>query len=172
LNANFYFLAVDALIIHDLIETGISPHTENVQVVVKKNILFYTWQRSAHKNNSCLGCGETGMNERRKFERCHLIHYLRIYNQENGWFMGNLVDISSQGIKMISEDPLEPGKTYSFRMEFPEHLGGKNQLEFNALCKWRQTDINPAMFASGFELLGTSKEDLEIMNQLIEWYRD
>jgi hypothetical protein len=112
------------------------------------------------------------MVERRKLERYHLIHYLRIYNQKNGWFMGNLVDISPEGIKMISEDPLEPGQIYAFKMEFPEEVGGKLKIEFNGLCKWCRTDINPALFAAGFELIDTSQEDVAIMTQLIEWYRD
>jgi hypothetical protein len=112
------------------------------------------------------------MKERRKFSRMHLIHYLTIFDRETGRLIGNLVDVSPEGILIIVEKPLETGILKHLRMNFPEEVLDRQLMEFDAQVIWCQVDINPDLFAVGLRILEILPEDREVINELIEIYRD
>ncbi len=112
------------------------------------------------------------MIERRKMERIHLIHYLRMFNREDGSLIGNLVDITGEGVQFISEKPFIKDTLLQVRMDFPEEFMGKDHLEFNTEIKWSIVDQNPDLFANGSRLVNVNEEDARIIKALIEMYQD
>ena len=62
----------------------------------------------------------SAMHEKRKIKRVHLIYYLRLFDKQTNNQVGHLVDITTEGIMMISEEPIEIGKDFSFKMPFNE----------------------------------------------------
>jgi hypothetical protein len=112
------------------------------------------------------------MQERRKIERIHLIHYLRMFNREDGSLTGNLVDITGEGIQFISENPHEKETILKTRMDFPEEFMGLNFLEFDVEIKWCKVDQNPDLFAVGCKLLKIKSSEVEVIQALIDMYRD
>lgn len=112
------------------------------------------------------------MFERRKIERIHLIHYLRMFDRKEGSLIGNLVDISGGGVQFISEKPHEKDTKLSVRMDFPEEFMGRRFLEFDLEVKWCIIDQNPDLFANGCQLVNMPPEEIEVIQALIEMYRD
>jgi hypothetical protein len=112
------------------------------------------------------------MEERRKLERSRLIHYLMIYERGNEHPIGNLVDITPAGIMVITEKPLPVNASLQLQMNFPEEVAGKRKLDFFATTVWRKTDINPDLFANGLRLDKITQEDIDIIEALIEEFRD
>lgn len=113
------------------------------------------------------------MKERRKYSRIHLIHYLTIFDFETNKLIGNLVDITPEGIMMISENPIAPGEVRHFRMNLPDDfLEETRSIEFDALSVWQNVDINPDLFAIGFNLSNIAPEDVKRIKNLIDEYRD
>jgi hypothetical protein len=110
--------------------------------------------------------------ERRRWERFHLVHYLIIYDNKTDLAVGNVVDITPAGIMLISEQPISSGTHLNLRMDFPEEIAGKRSLEFNARCVWTKRDINPDIYANGLQLIDVSSEDVDIIQALIEEFRD
>lgn len=106
----------------------------------------------------------------RTIPRRHLIYYLRVFEQDSRQQIGNLVDITSEGVMLVSEQPVEAGKTYQFRMDLPTDVFGKGELEFEALCVWSKTDINPDFYVSGYRLAGITASDEMCINYLIRMY--
>ena len=51
--------------------------------------------------------------DKRQLKRVHLIYYLRIFDNDAGTAIGHLVDITTQGIMIISEEPVPAGKDFS-----------------------------------------------------------
>lgn len=107
-------------------------------------------------------------NNQRKVARRHLIYYLRVYDQETKALLGNLVDISTRGIMLVSDQPLEIGKRFSLRMYLPETVEGSREVEFSAESRWCQNDANPDFFDTGFELLDPAPQFLEAVDKLID----
>ena len=112
------------------------------------------------------------MQERRKYPRTHLIHYLMVFDQDSRKALGNLVDVTPEGIMMITPTPLVPDRLYTLRMNLPDDFEHQGPLLFTARCIWRRVDINPDLYASGLKLEKISPDDQQIITRLIEEYRD
>jgi hypothetical protein len=111
------------------------------------------------------------MDERRRLERVHLVHYLQLYLQEGGDFIGNLVDISPEGIKFISDQSFPLMKDLGLRMLFPEEIQGKKEINFTIQTVWCSVD-NPLLYATGARVIDLKADDRKVIEFLIEWYRD
>jgi hypothetical protein len=113
------------------------------------------------------------MLERRRIPRNHLIHYLRLYDCGLQDYVGNLVDISPVGIMMLANQAFAKGTVTHFRMDFPEDVMGKKSLEYDAECVWSRADVNnPDLYAIGFRIPHISQQDIDIIDYLIQEYRD
>ena len=110
------------------------------------------------------------MFEKRNLKRRHLIYYLRIMDQETNELLGHLVDITSEGIMVISESPLELNKVFRLRMMLPKEIIGKEALEFSAQSLWAKKDINPDFIDTGFKLIDLNEADASRVDQLIHHF--
>ena len=108
--------------------------------------------------------------DKRQLKRVHLIYYLRIFDTKSGKIVGHLVDITVQGIMMISEEPVATGKDYSYKMKLPGIIHGRDEIEFSAHCLWCKKDINPDFYVSGYSIKTVSSQDLKTIVSLINAY--
>ncbi len=112
------------------------------------------------------------MSEKRKFNRVHLIHYLRLFDRKTGDLIGNLVDLTSEGLQLISEKPIENGTLLEIRMEFPEEVDGQQELQLNAEAVWCDHKLDPDLFSVGCKLIPVTPTQVTIIRDLIENYQD
>ena len=110
------------------------------------------------------------MENKRKLKRRHLIYYLRVFDVTNGQLIGHLVDITKEGLMLISELPLINEKQYSFRMVLPAEILNKAELTFVATVIWCKKDVNPDFYATGFRMVSISDDDMTIIESLIHRY--
>lgn len=105
---------------------------------------------------------------KRSVPRRHLIYYLRVYDQSENKLIGNLVDISTKGIMVVSEKELPVDKQYTLKMLLPDTLEGSKEVEFKAETRWCHNDVNPNFFDTGFELINPDGNFLEALDRLVE----
>lgn len=106
--------------------------------------------------------------DRRSIKRRHLIYYLRLFDQNSGALVGHLVDITPQGMMLISEQPIAVGVIYQLKMALPFEIGGKTELLLTARAIHCRQDVNPLFYATGFQLIGMEDpEAVETINQMI-----
>jgi hypothetical protein len=110
------------------------------------------------------------MEPRRNVQRRHLIYYLRVFNRENDQLLGHLVDITPDGLMIISENPCHPGDIYKLRMGLPKEIFGRDEIEFEAECKWSRRDVNPSFFDTGFRFQELDREDVRLIADLVVQY--
>ncbi len=108
--------------------------------------------------------------ERRKLKRRHIVFYSRVFDRNSGALLGHLMDITVEGLMLISEYPLTTGATYPLRMDLPEDVMTKNYLSFDADCLWCRPDINPAFYNAGFKVLNMKPEDIDLIENMIDEY--
>lgn len=111
---------------------------------------------------------ELADDNQRSVPRRHLIYYLRVFNAENNELIGNLVDISTKGIMVVSDRKLDTGKHFRLRMVLPDTVEGTKEVEFEADSRWCQSDTNSAFFDTGFELIDPTIEFLDAVDRLVE----
>ncbi len=84
--------------------------------------------------------------------------------------MGHLADITTDGLMLISEQPLETEKLFRLRLEFPEKLYGKENFDFEARSLWCKTDLNPSFYDIGFAIQNLTPGVIQTIEQLIQVY--
>ncbi|MDX1775732.1 MAG: PilZ domain-containing protein [Desulfobulbales bacterium] len=108
--------------------------------------------------------------EKRKLTRVQLIYYLRIFDSNTGTNIGHLVDITTEGIMVISEEPVPVNKDYTFIMHLPKTMSGREKIQFKAHCLWCRLDINPDFYVSGYRIMEIQPDELMTIKALINDY--
>ena len=96
------------------------------------------------------------MVEKRQLKRRHLIYYLRVFDRTTDQLIGYLVDITTGGLKLMSEEPLDINKTLQLRMELPVETSHKfinKPVTFDAVSLRSDVDVNPQFYITGFKIL-------------------
>jgi hypothetical protein len=115
---------------------------------------------------------EMKMAEKRKFTRIHLIHYLRLFDRKSGDLIGNLVDLTAEGLQLICEKPIAPGTLLEIRMEFPEQVDGEHEIQLNAVAVWCDHQLDPDLFSVGCKLIPVTPGKVTLIRDLIKNYED
>ena len=108
--------------------------------------------------------------ERRKLKRKYLAFFTRVFDKSTGQLLGHLADLTAEGMMIISEKPLRTEVDYQLQMDLSGTFFEKERLDFQASSIWCRPDIDPAFYNTGFRLSKMSKEDLDIVQRIIEEY--
>ncbi|MBA1446054.1 MAG: PilZ domain-containing protein [Chromatiales bacterium] len=108
--------------------------------------------------------------DRRQIKRRHLIYYLRVWETDYEQLLGHVVDISSEGLMLLSDQPIPKDKEFSLEIRLPGIEGKQQKIEFRAACRWSSNDINRSFYDSGFSFLNSAPEAIDIVQQLIKEY--
>lgn len=108
------------------------------------------------------------MDEKRELKRRHLIYYLRVFDRNTDQLLGHLVNITSQGIMLISEKPLAVGVTFELRMKLPAAMVEYEHLDFEAKSVWNGKDSNPNFYDTGLQMIDVAPNKTAIIEDLIE----
>ena len=111
------------------------------------------------------------MSERRRLSRNHLFYYFRVFDRSDNNLVGFMVDLSPEGLKIISESEVRVGHTYYLRLNPPLEIYGKELLEFDAECMWCRKNTDPDYFNAGFRLFNVSNENIELIQRLVDDFR-
>jgi hypothetical protein len=111
------------------------------------------------------------MDERRRVERKDFSYYMRLIDNDTQKLLGHLVDISSGGFKLDSQQPIPVEKDFRLRMDLTNEVANKPAMVFVARSKWCEVDpLDPFVYNVGFQLINISASDIEIINRMIEKY--
>ncbi len=105
---------------------------------------------------------------RRKLKRRHLIFYLRVFDLDTSKLIGNIADITTEGVMLVSERPMDIGRMYHLSVKFPDRLEEDTEYTFHARCLWCKRDTNPSFLVSGFMLEDCGDELREEIKYLIQ----
>ncbi len=103
----------------------------------------------------------------RNLKRHYLIYYLRVFNRETGEVLGHLVDITTKGIMIMRDSPIEVGVNYSLRLRWRNASGRLQLADFEGICRWCRPDVNPDFYGAGFAISAASQEHIEAIQSLI-----
>ncbi|MFC1489884.1 PilZ domain-containing protein [Candidatus Latescibacterota bacterium] len=84
-----------------------------------------------------------------------------VIDTKTGERFGNLVDISTSGIMIVSEMPVIENTVYRLRMEF------LHKIYFEAICAWSR-DIGTGNYISGLKFSMIDSNDLDVIEETIK----
>lgn len=108
--------------------------------------------------------------DRRSIKRRHLIYYLRVWDTATEQVIGHVVDITTEGLMLISDREISLNQTFDLELRWNGGEQGERTIAFRAQSRWIDNDVNPAFYDIGFKLLEDSKSVLEPIAELIDNY--
>lgn len=111
---------------------------------------------------------ESQVESQRGYKRSSLLFYLQVVIRSTGQPMGRLVDITPEGIKLVSEEAIPNDTMFELRVILPEGFSGGEYLDVDAKSVWSKRTANPKLFESGFVLIyETDGQTAELIENLI-----
>lgn len=110
---------------------------------------------------------QDNFNDLRQLKRRHLIYYLEVFDNSTDEFLGHLVDLTVEGMKLVSKNYIEPQKDYALKMVLPEGHTPDREVHFSAKSMWCREDVNPDFYAVGLSAPNLDKDTRKIFTILI-----
>lgn len=108
------------------------------------------------------------MLEKRKLKRRQLIYYLKVIDRTSGQPIGRLVDITTEGLMLVSSAKIEVGEQFKLKLCLPKEMGENRNVNFEARSVWSKTDVNPDFIDTGFQFVRVSDQDISSIIELIQ----
>lgn len=108
------------------------------------------------------------MKDKRKLKRRHLIYYLHVLERSSGEHVGYLVDITTNGIMIMSENPVAPGTLLELKILVATEMSARHYLNFDARAVHCEPSINGNTYDIGCELLHLSAADFYEIEMIID----
>lgn len=106
--------------------------------------------------------------EKRSIKRQQLFLYLKVYHEKT--FFGYLTDISSEGLMVLRESPVELEKDFVLEIESKNELQSLSNPVFTARSIWTVNDVNPKYLITGFKFMEIDTVSLDTIGLLIDTY--
>ena len=107
------------------------------------------------------------MADSRKLNRRHTDTLFCVYNRNDDEFMGCLVDMTIEGVKLRTMAPMETDTLFQFRMDFPEEIGGSAEICFDADSVWCKECADSHEYYVGFRMKDIPETEIKRIEQLI-----
>lgn len=95
-----------------------------------------------------------GTIDQRRLPRAELAFYIPIHDRETGDEVGRMVDITPEGMRLVTDAPVELERVFEQFIEVEDSDGVARRLEVVARSVWCQPDTNPDHFAAGLQIIG------------------
>lgn len=108
------------------------------------------------------------MYERRAMRRRHLMFHLRVFDADSGEQIGNVFDITPEGLMVTGEQRQTLGQRRRLVMFLPVDVQGAERIDFAGTVAWSNDDICPGLFDTGFRDLEMESVDRERIAAVID----
>lgn len=110
------------------------------------------------------------MLDERKHRRHRPVIYLKVFRRERGQLLGHLVDISAEGLMVVTEAPIESGQQLHLQLVPPEDWDTAEPIAFEAEVRWSRPEANPELHGVGLVVHNPSTEFRQAVAQLTSGY--
>jgi hypothetical protein len=114
------------------------------------------------------------MTDFRKNQRIHIVSYLRVTEENNDETIGRIVDMTTEGMRLRSLEPLKENSSMQFRLNLPQSTLGRKSLYLDANIIWSRKQDDSKYYDSGIQLLNVPRRDQLLIEELMleESYED
>ncbi len=106
----------------------------------------------------------------RKRERKEINQTIPIFDIINNREVGELVNITVDGMMIISGSHIETQSIFQFLLKLPGLIQGVDELHIGVDCLWCRETENFHRYWAGFQIIDASDETVAIIETLIKNY--
>ncbi|MCU7918139.1 MAG: PilZ domain-containing protein [Candidatus Thiodiazotropha sp. (ex Epidulcina cf. delphinae)] len=111
------------------------------------------------------------MQEQRNAPRKIADEVLEVSDQITGSQIGRVVNISAEGLMLLSEEPIITGSVYQLDMSLPGANEEISKISFGAEAVWCTEASQPDCYWSGFRIIDIADDDVLVIDELIlDWH--
>ena len=111
------------------------------------------------------------MKEQRKTPRKIADDVLEVSDQHTNAILGKVVNISAEGLMVISNEPFTTGAVYELDLKLPRLIKGHSKVSFGAEVVWSTPASQPGSHWSGFRIIDVSENEVLTIDELIlDWH--
>ena len=99
------------------------------------------------------------MKDYRHRPRKNTPHLVNVINEDTGRNVGRVVDITADGMMLVSKERIVIDKEYNFRIILPVMVHHRSDVCLVARAVWTDSDSNPNFSKSGFKFIKLPVED-------------
>ena len=98
----------------------------------------------------------------------HNLYFLSAFDARSGAFLGQVADISPEGISILSDPPLQCPCSYHLRILVPQGDQPDFRLEFEAESRW--TSVEAGSHTTGFHIAFLTNEQRSQIERLVHTF--
>ncbi|MES9939605.1 MAG: PilZ domain-containing protein [Candidatus Thiodiazotropha sp. 6PLUC2] len=111
------------------------------------------------------------MQDKRQTPRKVADQILELHDKVSGSSLGRLVNISAEGLMLLSQEPMITGSVFQLSLIDPQSKD--KPTDFSAEVVWCTEASQPDSYWSGFRILEIANDDILHIDKLIlTWYTD
>jgi len=99
------------------------------------------------------------MEDYRHRPRKNTPHNVKVLDEETGRILGRVVDITADGMMLVSRTEIAPGTQFDLRINLPVMVHHRTDVSVTARTVWCNSDANPSYFKVGFKFINLAGED-------------
>ena len=108
------------------------------------------------------------MSEGRKQKRKKTSAFFGVNDQSTNSFVGWVVDMSTEGLRLRSKAEIEIDSAFLFRIDLPFEINESNEIVFNAMSIWSSEVDCKNEYNTGFKLIDVAIEEIAKIEEFIE----
>ena len=109
------------------------------------------------------------MAERRKSPRRALYRYLEVIDSKSKKPAGRLVNLTPEGMMLMSEKPIKEQAKLKLRVNLPERVLDIKSISVDSECRWCATSYNPDYYDAGFEFTKVPDQSVKAIDFLLKF---
>jgi len=97
----------------------------------------------------------------------------RVFDDETNRVAGYINDISIDGVRLMTEEPMSKGRVHRFRIELPKRSVGNGRFRtirsivFQAVTTWGTDDDRTSFYDCGFQFVNLDVATKALISELI-----
>ncbi len=110
------------------------------------------------------------MAEKRKHKRVPLHFYLQVSEKGSSKQLGYMIEVSKEGLKLLSEEPIKVGNELLCVLHLPEEFNDRRTMSFIAKARWCHQDDNSDNYVSGYHIDEMEPNGSDIISVIMHYY--
>lgn len=112
------------------------------------------------------------MADNRRKPRKQPSQVIEIHDIRTGDILGQLANITTEGLMLIGPKPIEPNTLFQLRMPLPEPADDIRTIDFGVESLWNQAAGNSDRYWSGFHIIDISPENIAAIENMSEGWKE
>ena len=108
------------------------------------------------KSEAFSGDEYTGFTEKRRKRRQEFRGGLDVIDPDTGRFIGQLTNLTSSGMRLLADFPIQIGNIMTLDIELPEPDDGRTRIDVRMQCRWCHRAVGKNYFEAGFRFVNTT----------------